>query len=142
SVVVFMDNIKNATFINCKFYDCNSIINDISSNSVEFLNCTSSNEFMSELEECQEEEKSDDITELTKQIFRKFFPVGSGSCERVHIPLASVYKIQSQGYTKREITYEIKKLKREGLLKDAQESSYVAINIQKMAEIKQLLGKV
>ncbi|AUV88312.1 right-handed parallel beta-helix repeat-containing protein [Vibrio campbellii] len=142
SVVFFMDNIKNATFINCKFYDCNSIINDISSNSVEFLNCTSSNEFMSELEECQEEEKSDDITELTKQIFRKFFPVGSGSCERVHIPLASVYKIQSQGYTKREITYEIKKLKREGLLKDAQESSYVAINIQKMAEIKQLLGKV
>ncbi|CAH6977637.1 NACHT domain-containing protein [Vibrio chagasii] len=141
SVIFHIDNIKNATFINCKFYDCELVSNAIECNTLEFLNCTSTNSFIAQLEECHVEEEVDSIGELTLNIFRRFFPVGSNSCERVHIPLVTVYKLQSQGYSKREITQEIKKLKRDGLLADANDGSYVGVNPQRMGEIKQMLGK-
>lgn len=141
-VVFHIDNMKDATFINCKFYNCKSVSNNVLANTLEFLNCTSNNQFIAELEECNQEDINDGIAELTYQIFRKFFQVGSSGCERVHIPLASVYKIQSQGFSKREITKELKKLKRDGLLTDANEGAFIAINLQRMADIKKLLGKV
>lgn len=141
-VVFHIDNMKEATFISCKFYNCTSFSTDLSKNTLEFLNCTSSNNFISELEECHSEDVTESIEELTFQIFRRFFQVGSSGCERVHIPLASVYKIQSQGFSKREITNELKRLKRDGLLTDANEGAFIAINLQRMADIKRLLGKV
>ncbi|WP_017222845.1 NACHT domain-containing protein [Moritella dasanensis] len=142
NVDFYIDNIKNATFINCKFYDCSSVGESINDNSMELLNCIDNNHFILELEEYQVVEESNSISELTLQIFRRYFPVGSNSCERIHIPLASIYKIQVDGCTKRDITKEVKRLKRNGLLVDATDGSYIAINTSKMAEIKQLIGRV
>lgn len=141
NVDFYIDNINNATFINCKFYDCSSVAETIKGNSIELLNCLANNNFIHELEENQVTEEVNSTSELTLQIFRRYFPLGSGSCERVHIPLASVYKIQVDGCTKRDITKEIKRLKREDLLVDATDGSYIAINVSKMAEIKQIIGR-
>ena len=69
-------------------------------------------------------------------------PVGSDGCERIHIPLSSVYKSLANFCTKREITKEIKSLKKDTILIDASDSSYVAINTAKMADIKKILGVV
>lgn len=142
NVKFYIENIENATFINCKFYDCSIVADDIKENSIELLNCLANNDFLRILEENQVIEELNLPSELTLQIFRRYFPVGSGSCERIHIPLASVYKIQVDGCTKRDITKEIKRLKKEELLIDASDSSYIAINSSKMAEIKQLIGRV
>lgn len=134
-------NINNATFVNCKFYDCISI--GSANESYVFLNSYSNNEFIDNIESFSEE---DDGMELESQlrigILRKFMPVGSDGCERIHIPLSSVYKSLSNSNTKREITKEIKSLKKESILIDAADSSYVAINTARMAEIKKILGVV
>lgn len=142
NVNFFIDNIENVTFINCNFYSCHETSIDIRKNSVEFLNCFSNNTFLTSIEKCQEKQEEEIVVdELTLQIFRRFFPVGSNGFERIHIPLSSLYKLKLQGLNKRDITKEIKRLKRMSLLTDAQDNAYIAINQQKMAEIKQLLGR-
>ena len=134
-----VDKLINATFINCKFYSCLVHGSDILSNSFTFLNCTCNNDLLNELEESQSENENGIENELRELIFRKFFPVGSAGCERIHLPLVSIYKITNQGFSKRDITKEIKLLKKEGILTDADNSSFIAITPSCISQIKQSL---
>ncbi|MFP6790877.1 MAG: hypothetical protein VB954_12930 [Thalassolituus sp.] len=134
----FSDRILNPTFINCTFYDCNMVGSDFSD--FEFLNCSSNNNFLEFPDISEELYDKDEPSELTKNILRKFVQVGSGRVERLHIPLASIYKLSLQGVSKRELTREIKRLKRKGLLHDAIDNSYIAIDNSRMREIRLILG--
>ncbi|MGX2951706.1 hypothetical protein ACWIUA_12545, partial [Ursidibacter sp. B-7004-1] len=72
----------------------------------------------------------------------KFWKIGSENIERIHIPLASIFKsTQQQGYNRDEIIRKIKQLKRKEILLDANDGGYISLNTQKISEIKEILGR-
>lgn len=146
NVKIYLNNIEEATFISCKFYDCE--VEELMANagSLLFLNCVDNNNFIERIENFDVDGKAEIETEfvddLTSLILSRFWRVGSASLDRLHIPLASIIKAgQAHEYSKREITLRLKMLKRLSFLEDANDGEYVAINRLKIAEIKALLGK-
>jgi len=138
-----IDNISNITFINCKFYDCENDGNFTTAENIMFLNCESNNGFMFEIEEFNLDDDSDEnqVSIITRNILEKYLPVGSNGMDRIHIPLASIYKMHIPNTTKKDFVKEIKRLKNIGFLEDAKSRDYIAMNINKIAEIKKLLGR-
>lgn len=135
-------NMQDVTFINCKFYGC-SIDGDLSStDSFIFLNCLDNNGFINDLEGYKPQEETDELDELTRLILERYWRVGSAQIGRLHIPMASIYKVcQQQGYTKRQITLEIKRMKTRKILEDANDGEYIAINRNSIVTIKEMLGR-
>jgi biotin operon repressor len=136
--IFYTSNIKNSTFINCKFYNCE--FEGEVDGSFEFLNCFSNNEFLESIFIEPVLEEVSEYSDITINILRRFMPVGSSGCERIHIPLSSIYKMANGKYTKRDVTKKIKSLKKEGILMDAADSSYIAVNTSRMADMKRILG--
>ncbi|WP_217526097.1 NACHT domain-containing protein [Vibrio cholerae] len=137
-------NMQDVTFINCKFYGC-SIDGELSSaESFIFLNCLDNNGFINDVEGYKpQEEEEEALDELTRLILERYWRVGSAQIDRLHIPLSSIYKAcQQQGYTKRQITLEIKRMKSHKILKDATDGEYIAIDKNSIVTIKEMLGKV
>ncbi|WP_085297404.1 NACHT domain-containing protein [Cognaticolwellia mytili] len=143
NVTFYVDNIKNITLISCKFYDCVVVGEFKNSDLFIFLNCVDNNGFIHEIENQSVDDSDDGINPLAKCIFEKFWNVGSNSFDRLHIPLSSIYKsLQAQGYNKREITKEIKILKKVNYLANASDGGYIAIDKSRLTDIKVLLGRV
>ncbi|MCV3264893.1 hypothetical protein OGZ01_30165 [Vibrio harveyi] len=134
---------QDVTFINCKFYGCGISGELLNTESFLFLNCIDNNGFINDVEGYRPEENVDEIDELTRLILERYWRVGSAQIDRLHIPLASIYKVcQQQGYTKRQITLEIKRLKARKILGDANDGEYIAINRDSIVTIKEMLGRV
>ncbi|MEZ8409701.1 NACHT domain-containing NTPase [Vibrio splendidus] len=136
-------NMQDVTFINCKFYGCN-VEGDLSTTeSFIFLNCIDNNGFINDVEGYKPQEDVDELDELTRLILERYWRVGSAQIDRLHIPMASIYKVcQQQGYTKRQITLEIKRMKSREILVDANDGEYIAINRNSIVTIKEMLGRV
>ena len=134
-----IENINKAIFINCKFYDCN--VHGINKN-ILFLNSIDNNNFISSIEDNIEESVIKDNDIIANFILAKFWKIGSENIERIHIPLASIFKAtQQQGYNRDEIIRKIKQLKRKEILLDANDGGYISLNTQKISEIKEILGR-
>ncbi len=135
-------NMQDVTFINCKFYGC-SIYGDLSNaESFVFLNCFDNNGFINDVEGYKPQEEEEELDELTRLILERYWRVGSAQIDRLHIPISSIYKVcQQQGYTKRQITLEIKRMKSRKILKDATDGEYIAIDKNSIVTIKGMLGK-
>ena len=145
NVTFFIENIRNATFINCKLYNC-TVHGDMDNNSESFLflNSIDNNDIITHIEhyDTDSENEGEAISELTNIILSRFWRLGSANIDRLHIPLVSIYKTcQAQGYSKRDITLELKRLKTTSILEDANDGEYIAINRLKIADIKIMLGK-
>ena len=138
-----LNQMKNITFLNCKFYDCSFLECINIDPEIVFLNCISNNRFITDIERLVGDENITNKLDLvSKFILEKFLPIGSNSIDRLHIPLVSLYKIKVQGIIKSDIVKAIKRLKRNGILTEAQHTSYIAIDKTKIPEIKNLLGRV
>ncbi|WP_049365622.1 NACHT domain-containing protein [Haemophilus parainfluenzae] len=134
----YFKNIGKATFINCKFYNCKSINHN---DNILILNCFSNNEFIESIE-FESEEISYNNDEIAKFILSKFWKLGSDKIERIHIPLASIFKqIIQKGYNRDDVIIKLKNLKRKEILLDANDGGYITLNTQKISEIKEILGK-
>ena len=143
NVNFFVDNISNPTFINCKFYSC-EIYGDLeNTSSYLFLSCDDNNQFIEKIENHETSNNEDVIDELTKLILERFWKIGSPNIDRLHIPLASVFKSgQAQSFSKRQITLEIKKLKKLGVLTNADSAEYIAIDKSEIVRVKSMLGRI
>lgn len=147
NVIFDIKNITEITFINCKFYNCNFTELTKNTESFLFFNCIANDSFIEDIENHQtlenDEKTSDEVSDLTLKILEKFWRIGSSTLDRLHIPLASIFRISqsSTQYTKRDITLEIKKLKRDHILEDANNGEYIAVNRFKIPEIKMMLGR-
>ncbi|NNI76170.1 hypothetical protein C2818_02710 [Pasteurella multocida] len=137
-VTFYLENIEKITFINCRFYDCNSI--GINRN-ILFLNSIDNNEFISLIENNDEEQEIQENDTIAHLILSKFWKIGSDNIERKHIPLVSIFKSCTQKYERDEVIIKIKSLKRKGILSDANDGGYIALNTDKVSEIRKILGK-
>lgn len=137
------NNIISTTFISCRFFDCTESGFNTSS-TIELLNCMGENsEFLRNIDAHIDDAPQEDIalSHIRREIFETYLPVGSISIERLHIPLSLLLRLEGPGVTRRELMREIKDLKSLGYLTDAHSSNFVAINKNKISEIKQLLGR-
>lgn len=136
-----LDSLCKITFLSCKFYDC-TYSGNLKDETISFLHCTANNGIIELLDHDESETvEEDDISDLRKEIFECYLPVGSDSIGRLHIPLAIIYGIESKGYQRKEINKEIKALKNEGYIVEAKSANFIAINKAKISRMKQLLGR-
>ncbi|WP_299494137.1 hypothetical protein [uncultured Shewanella sp.] len=135
-------NITDITFINCKLYNCKVTGRLENAESFLFLNCIDNNGFINDVDSFRREEDSGGLDELTRLILERYWRVGSAQIDRLHIPMVRIYKAcQQQGYSKRQITLEMKRMKSEKLLENADNGEYIAINSNSIAAIKDMLGR-
>ena len=143
--VEFMgNNITDITFINCKFYNCTVTSSLENTGSFLFLNCIDNNGLINDVEGFSPEDEGNivGLDELTRLILERYWRVGSAQIDRLHIPMVSIYKAcQQQGYNKRQITLEIKRMKTVKLLVNADDGEYIAINRNSIGTIKDMLGR-
>lgn len=132
-------NFLDVTFISCQFYDC-EYDEDSRPFDVSFLNCSDNNKIIEDVESFEDDDDYTDLDlMLEKEILGKFMPLGSSSITRLHIYTGILYKIE--GFSRKDITKAIKKLKERGILESAKSSSFTAINKYKVPEVKKILGR-
>ncbi|WP_107333243.1 NACHT domain-containing protein [Pectobacterium versatile] len=138
-VVFNFKNFDDVTFISCQFYDC-GYDNDQEVYNVSFLNCLDNNKIIMEIESFEIIQENEDLDiQLEIEVLSKFMPLGSTSITRLHIYTGVLYRID--GYTRRQITRAIKKLKEKGILESANKNSFTAINKYSVGEVKKILGR-
>lgn len=131
-------NFHDVTFISCQFYNCTYPM-DSKPYDISFLNCTDNNNLILDNEQIEEDIPNDDELNLEREILGKFMPLGSNSITRLHIYTGVLYKIE--GYSRRNITKAIKRLKDKEILESANSSSFTAINKFNVGEVKKILGR-
>lgn len=137
--ILNLSNFKDVTFISCQFYDC-EYDKENRPYDISFLNCTDNNNLIEEIEQFEETKSDDDIElNLEREILGKFMPLGSNSITRLHIYTGVLYKLE--GYSRKDITKAIKRLKEKGILENANKNSFTAINKFNVGEVKRILGR-
>lgn len=134
-----LDNFDDVTFLNCNFWDCQYTISKKATSNVEFYNCNNNNNFESEIDSLSIVATSENMPNVEVYILSKMWPVGSSSISRLHFFTATLF--QTDDFSKKEIVKGIKLLKKKNLLNDAHDSNFIAINKNKISEIKEVLGR-
>jgi hypothetical protein len=130
-------NFHDVTFLSCTFWDCSFSEDD--DYDVAFYNCKSNNDFLSRLEECEQESEGDGEQSVEHYILEKIFPASKSSLKSIHYFTANLFKTDK--YLRKEIIKAIKALKMIGYLCDAHDANFVKINMHKIPEIKAVLGR-
>ncbi|MEZ9848777.1 NACHT domain-containing NTPase [Vibrio breoganii] len=138
-----IDNIKNTTFINCDFYQC--IVTDpdgIGSDNVHFAGCNADNEFITLINSEDEEfetNSSNGFDDSEIYVLEKFYPRGSQTFHK-HRAIGAICS-QNKMFNRYEITRSIERLKKKGYLSVPDKRSFLEINIDLIREIKTALGR-
>lgn len=136
-------NFNDVTFLNCSFWNCNLM--DTERLELNFFNCKSNDKLPTNFDdEYSLDEKTSsntvNLTEIEIYILEKMWPSSSDSINRLHFFIGQLLK--SEEYDKKSILKGIKSLKRLDYLSDANNTNFVAVNKEKIGEIKNILGKV
>lgn len=134
----------DVTFLNCRFWDCNLKLED--DLDINFFNCKSNDVLITygiddDIDAHEEVPEHDYVlSEVEYHILDKIWPIGNNSIERLHHFVGQV--IKSEKYSKKDMLKGMRKLKQSGYFVDAKSANFVAINKDKISEIKNLLGRV
>lgn len=136
------DNFKDVTFLNCSFWDCNLNINE--SSDLNFFNCKSNDKLPSNFDDEELEpdliEKSHSLTNIEIYILEKIWPNHADVINRLHVFIGQLLK--SEKHDKKSILKGIRSLKQLEYLTDANNTNFVAVNKEKIGEIKTILGRI
>lgn len=138
------ENFKDVTFLNCSFWDCNLVIDENSE--LNFFNCKSNDKLPTTFDDDDSNLEAPklidtyNLDDIEIYILDKLWPNASDGIIRLHFYVGQILK--SEKYDKKSILKGIKSLKRLDYLTDANNSNFIAINKDKIGEIKNILGKV
>jgi len=133
----YFDNFIDVTFLNCTFWDCTFEKNNESE--LAFYNCKDNNDFVSEFEKNSIVDIEKSEPNIENYILSKIWPTGKTSIKSLHYFTSNLFKTDL--FLRKEIIKSIKYLKRIDLLEDANDSNFIAINKNKISEIKSILGR-
>ncbi|OUS17980.1 hypothetical protein A9Q88_01825 [Gammaproteobacteria bacterium 50_400_T64] len=133
----YFDNFMDVTFLNCTFWDCDFEKNN--ENELAFYNCNDNSGFIDGLEKTSVIDAEESEPNIEHYILSKIWPVGQSSIKSLHYFTSNLFKTDL--FSRKEIIKSIKSLKRSGYLEDAHDVSFVAINKNKISEIKSILGR-
>lgn len=139
------ENFKDVTFLNCSFWDCNLVIDE--NLELNFFNCKSNDKLPTISDDDDDSNlppnpliDTYNLNDIEIYILDKLWPNSSDGIIRLHYYVGQILK--SDKYDKKSILKGIKSLKRLDYLTDANNSNFVAINKEKIGEIKNILGKI
>lgn len=136
NVLLGFENMHDVTFLNCVFWDCEGALCD----SVSFYHCKSNNDllhFDEDIDSIQTPESN--FSEVEEYVLSSIWPVGSPSIERLHHFIGVILK--NSDYSKKETLRAIKSLKNKEILADANNVNFVAVNKDRVGDIKTILGR-
>ena len=107
-------NMVDVTFLNCNFWNCSYELDENVEPEINFINCRDNNHFVEEIEKLELIDEAEPKLNVAFYIFSKLWPIGSQSIDRLHYFIGNLFKTDE--YDRKEITKEIKRLKRERLL--------------------------
>jgi len=129
---------KNVTFVNCSFVDC--IFEGLNDREdIYFLGCESNNDAIDFNKTQLDIETESDISECDLYILEKFCPKGSISYYK-HRAIKSLCAYNNL-FQQEEILRSIHKLKKEDYLLTPDKRSFLELNMNRISEIKVLLGR-
>jgi len=131
-------NFTNVTFVNCSFTDC--MFNNLENRKdIYFLGCDSNNNAfdLSKLED--ESESENGLSECDIYILEKFCPKGSTSYHK-HRPIKGLCAYNNV-FTLENILHSLHRLKKSGYLLTPDKRSFLELNMNRISEIKSILGR-
>lgn len=134
------ENIYSANFINCQFFDC--VRTEFNNKKIiHFLGCQSNNGFIELFEKVIEQNVIENNSATDEEVFvlEKFWPVGRQSFMK-HRPIKAICS-NIQKYTQENIFNAIESLKKKEILTIPAKASFLELNIMKISEVKEILGK-
>ncbi len=142
NVMFFTEKLLGASFVNCRFYNC-GIRKGITPGVIHVLGCTSDNqEFLEVFQERLGE--AEDISRRTSEaelfVLEKFWPKGRATFIK-HRPIKVVCS-NSGAIGQDKILTAIASLRKQRFLIDGEKNSVLELNLDYIAEIKALLGRV
>lgn len=135
------ENISTTSFINCDFYSC-KLYSAPFSETVSLLACTDDNELLPKehILDSISLEQEHQYTPTEIYILEKYLPVGR---EIAHKHRAIKGLCTKNNYHSHiEIISGIENLKKRHVLLSANKTSFLALNLNKIAEIKAILGRI
>jgi uncharacterized protein YjbI with pentapeptide repeats len=133
----YFDNFVDVTFLNCTFWDCT--FENSNENELAFYNCNDNNNSIHEFEKTNEIDIEKSEPNIENYILSKIWPAGQSSIKSLYYFTSNFFKTES--FSRKEIIKSIKSLKRSGYLEDAHDANFIAINKNKISEIKSILGR-
>jgi hypothetical protein len=142
---IVLDNMSNATFLNCKFYENNTAVGS-PAGSVYVLGDIGDSEFLkSAIQLAVTTSSPDQLPDreklIEKHVLEKFWPVGREKLLHKHRPISGI--CTGHGEFRPDDVYEaIIRLKKDGLLLQPNNASFVELNFERLADIRVILGRV
>ncbi len=131
------DNFHDVTFLNCTFWGCH--YKSETSTEISFYNCSDDNGFVNEVEKLDLSPPVECELTVDVYVLERMWPVGNNAITRLHYFTANLFKTDQ--FSRKSIIRAVKKLKQSGLLVEANDSNFIAINKSRINEIKSVLGR-
>ena len=139
NVDFIFNKLLDVSFVNCSFYECKS--EEGKDDKVHFVSCTADNDFELNFN------KVDDVSVVNVNknskcevyVLEKFWPKGREALTK-HRPIKAICSMNNY-FNSSEILSAISRLKVKKILKVPDKVSFVEVNIDKIGEIRKLLGR-
>lgn len=142
SVLFHLTNLKNITFVNCRFFDCS--VTENPSQNIQSLGCYSEpQDFLNFITNKVQNDEFVDENSLTQAevfVLEKFWPKGRPTFFK-HRPIKGICS-NTQSYPQLDIVDAISKLKKRKFLLQPDKISFLELNIDFIGDIKKQLGRV
>jgi hypothetical protein len=138
-----LENLKDVTFLNCKFYG-NTITKNKAGGNIYVLGGSGDEEFIKSLNFVDQGDldsvEIDTDREIQKFVLEKFWPLGRDTIVHKHRPVKGLCNA-SGPYNAHEIYKAIEQLKKMELLFEPRSHHFVEINFEKIIELRHILGR-
>jgi hypothetical protein len=141
STTFYWKGFKNVTFMNCNFFNCTEIG---SLSSIHLVGCDTNNHFLLERIKYQKEimskhKPSDSLSDEEGFVLEKFWPKGRATFFK-HRPIKAIVQ-NHNSYSHENVLEALDSLKKRGYLTVPAKRSFLELNIGRLSEIKEKLGR-
>ena len=141
-VFIDLNNFVNVSFMNCVFYNC-KLNSDSNENSINFLGCQSDNDIIpSEENSILDNSELIDSSYSDSEIYvlEKFLPIGREVAHKYRA-ISGICAINNY-FSHKDIIDGIENLKKKNILLNAKKTNFLQLNMNDMAKIKKVLGRI
>lgn len=143
NVIFELKNMHDVTFIGCNFYNCRASDSSFPSPDINMLGCSFDDDNFSQLFSKKHEvivgDGKNEFSDNEIFVLEKFWPVGRQTFMK-HRPIKGIC-VKTNHCSHKEITDAIGSLKHRGYLLSPDSPSFLELNVDKIGDIKEGLGK-
>ncbi len=138
-----LEKMENVTFLNCRFYGANSA-SEVPEGAIYILGDMGDSNFLKSALQAQSPFESEQTVEpsvlVERLVLEKFWPIGRDQIVHKHRAIAGICGGRGD-YKPDELYSAVLRLKKNGLLLQPNQASFVELNFDRLSEIKEILGR-